>query len=260
MNGPEGPLPARRLPVFGVFAEALTLAGRHSGKLFLWSFPVVTVGLLGVGTVALIPSSPEVVFGVPLVFAVISVFFASAFSVRVHRMVLIPGELPQPLSLQVKDHDTWRYARGVLLVAAMGAPAAIAAGYALSRIPENSLPAPLEYILAVIVPYLSVQVVVAKRQLLYLTGISLGRSTAWLASSTMGRGFGARLVAVNLLSALYTLGVSLFAGWLVGTAFTDGPQGLLEFLTIVVGLPAQLGCFACLQAACYRRLSFDPVP
>jgi hypothetical protein len=193
-------------------------------------------------------------------FAMILVTFASAFSVRVHRMVLIPGEPLSSFSTQLKDRSTWRYAWGVLVVAAMGAVPAIAAGFTLSRIPESSLPPPLGSILAVVLPDLSAQVVVAKRQLLYLTGISLGRGNAWLASSTMGAGFGARLAAVNLLSASYTLGVSLFAGWLVGMAFTEGPQGLLEFLTIVVGLPAQLGCFACLQAVCYRRLSLHPVP
>jgi len=48
--------------------------------------------------------------------------------------------------------------------------------------------------------------------------------------------------------------VSVFAGWMVGNSSIDAPQGLLEFLTIVVGLPTQLGFFACLQAVCYGRL------
>jgi hypothetical protein len=260
VKGTEELLLARHLPVLGVFAEALALAAQNPGKLLFWTLPVVSVGLLGVGTVALVPYSPLAAFGVPLVFALIVATFASAFSIRVHRMVLNPGERPSPWSILLKERTTWRYVQGVLLVAAMGAVPALAVGFALSKIPEPGLPAPLGPILAVVLPYLSAQVVVAKRQLLYLTGISLSRSNAWVESTTMGAGFGGRLASVNLLSAVYTLGVSLFAGWLVGMVFTEGPQGLLEFLTIIVGLPAQLGCFACLQAACYRRLSLNPVP
>jgi len=260
VKGPEGPFLARNLPVFVVFAEALALAAQNPGKLLFWALPVVSAGLLGVGIVALTPYSPLLAFGVPFVFVLTMVAFASVFSIRVHRMVLVPGEQLPVLSTQLKERSTWRYFLGVLVIAAIGAVPAVGVGFALSRIPEPGLPVPLGAILNVILPYLAAQVVIAKRQLLYLTGISLGRGSAWTESTAMGEGFKLRLAFVNLLCALYTIGISLFAGWLVGMVFTTGPQGLLEFLTIVVGLPAQLGCFACLQAACYRRLSLNPVP
>jgi hypothetical protein len=199
-------------------------------------------------------------YGVPFAFTLLVAALASAFSIRVHRMILVPGEHHCFLSTQLKERNTWRYFLGTVMVAAMGAVPALAVGFALSKIPEPGIPAPLGTILAFVLPYLAAQLVIAKRQLLYLTGISLGRGNAWTESTTMGEGYGVRLACVNLLSAVYTIGISLFAGWLVGLVFTTGPQGLLEFLTIVVGLPAQLGCFACLQAACYRRLSQNPVP
>lgn len=235
------------------------MAALNPGKMLLWTLPVVSAGLLGVGIVAVTPYSPLLAFGVPFVFVLIMVAFASVFSIRVHRMVLVPSNQLSVLSTQLKERSTWRYFSGMLLVAGMGSVPALAVGFALSKVPEPGPPAPLGTVLAFVLPYLAAQVVIAKRQLLYLTGISLGRVNAWRESTTMGEGFAFRLAFVNLLSALYTLGISLFAGWLVGMAFTTGPQGLLEFLTIVVGLPAQLGCFACLQAVCYRRLSLNPV-
>lgn len=236
------------------------MAAFNPGKMLFWTLPVVSTGLLGVGTIALAPDTPLFGFGVPFVCALFVAALASAFSIRVHRMVLSPGGSQSSLSTQLKERNTWRYFLGTVMVAAMGAAPALAVGFALSKIPEPGIPAPLGTILAFVLPYLAAQLVIAKRQLLYLTGISLGRGNAWTESTTMGEGYGVRLACVNLLSAVYTIGISLFAGWLVGLVFTTGPQGLLEFLTIVVGLPAQLGCFACLQAACYRRLSQNPVP
>jgi hypothetical protein len=111
---------------------------------------------------------------------------------------------------------------------------------------------------ALILAWLAAQAATARLLFLYLPDLSLGGVGSWRASRIMARGCRGRLALLGLTSGVYTLGVSAFAGWMVGMAFT-GPQGLLEFLTIVVGLPAQMGCFACLQAACHRRLCPDPL-
>lgn len=260
MNGDPRNLPARRLPVAGVFAEAIALWAGNSGRLFVWTSPIVALGLAAVGARALLPLSAAAHVGVSAAYLVFLVVSASAFSVRVHRMILLPGEPLPPFLSYILARGTWRYAGGVLVVAAMAVVPAVAGGGVSSLVSEVGLPEPLGDILGTALPYFLVQAVVAKRQLLFLTDISLHPGGSWRTSTAMGRGYGVRLAALNMLSGVYTLGVTLFTGWLVGTVFTEGPQDLLEFLTIVMGLPAQLGCFACLQAACYGRLSPDTAP
>jgi len=123
---------------------------------------------------------------------------------------------------------------------------------------DAGLPGLLGPIAGFALPYLGLLALLSKRQLLYLTDISLNGHASWKDSTAMGRGFGWRLAGVNMVSGLFILGVSVFAGWMIGNSFVNAPQGLLEFLTIVVGLPAQLGFFACLQASCYGRLRLPP--
>ena len=253
----------RALPVFAVFTEALTLTARHSGRLLIWSAPMVGFGLLIVAAEALQLFSPEVLAFAPAVVGLSLLILACAYSVQVHRLILVPYEAV-PYFPRVFSRSTWRYVSGFLVLALLAAVPGGVAGFAAAWVSDAAELGPFGPVLIVLASYFVVQVVIAKRQLLYLTDISLHQGGfwrgSWAASSAMGQGFGWRLAGLNLLSGLYTLSVSLFAGWLVGLVFPEGPQGQLEFLTIVVGLPAQLGCFACLQAACYRRLSLNPVP
>jgi len=260
VNEGAGPEPARTLPVFGVFAEALVLSARNSARMFVWTLPVGVAGVLGVGAAVLLREVPFASLAALCAAAAYLVVLACAFSVRVHRMLLVPGERPVPFGGQFFTASTWRYVRGSLVVALMAViPMALGVA-AASFASDAGLGFPLNAILAATLPYLAAQAVIAPRQILYLTDLSLRSRGSWAASTAMARGFHWRLRGVNLLGAGFSLVVTLFAGWLVGMAFAEGPQWALEFLTLAMGLPAQLVCFTCLQAACYRRLSLDPVP
>ncbi|MFP5222275.1 MAG: hypothetical protein ACLGSA_08305 [Acidobacteriota bacterium] len=274
----------RTLPVFGVVAEALALAARHTGKLLLWVSPLALIGLAAVGVLAFSPESATLSVAVPLGFAVVLVLYWSVFSVRVHRLILLPdpdsthGSLPdtapgsdvnsKPVSGLESSPDSGpedqrardlpgsirRSVGGLLLLALMAVLPTVCGLYLGGLILDAGLPGILGPITAFAGPYLALLGLLGKRQLLYLTDLSLNGRASWKDSTAMGRGFGWRLAGVNMLSGLFILGISVFAGWMVGNSFTNAPQGLLEFLTIVVGLPAQLGFFACLQAVCYGRL------
>lgn len=274
----------RTLPVFGVVAEALTLAARHTGKLLLWVSPLALMGLAAVGLLAVGPESDALSLGVQAGFALVLVVYWSAFSVRVHRLILLPSpdqnadpvpvtnikpdEGPDSVPDQGPDSgpglgdersrdlsgSVRRSVGGLLLLALLAVLPTVCGLYLGGLIMDAGLPGLLGPIAGFSVPYLALLAILGKRQLLYLTDISLNGHASWKDSTAMGRGFGWRLAAVNMLSGLFIMGVSVFAGWMVGNAFVNAPQGLLEFLTIVVGLPTQLGFFACLQAACYGRL------
>jgi len=247
----------RSLPLWATFAEALSLTARHSVRFFAWTCPIAAAGLSAVGAVALLPDDRLVFLFAWGSFALFFFAASCAFFVRTHRMLLIPGEPLAPLLGNTLAMGMWRYARGLAVIAALAVPCALAGWLCASRVSLDGLPDSAQAMLWFVLTYLLVQAGVAKRQLLYLPAVSLRHGRCWRESTAMGRGFGARLVLLNLLSGGYTLGVSAFAGWMVALVIPDGPQGLLECLTVVVGLPAQMGCFACLQAACYRRLSLD---
>lgn len=256
----------RTLPPFGVVAEALTLAARHTGKLLLWASPLALIGLAAVGALALAPESALLAICVPVGFALVLVVYWAGFSVRVHRLILLPDPDPDPDSTltQARQRDLGGSVRrsiaGLLLLALLAVAPTVCGFIAGVSILQAGLPGLWGPIVAFVTPYLAVMALLGKRQLLYLTDISLNGHASWKTSSAMARGFGWRLAAINALSGLFILGISLFAGWMVGSAFADGPQGLLEFLTVVVGLPAQIGFFACLQAACYGRLRLPSGP
>lgn len=280
----------RALPVFGVVAEALTLAARHTGKLLLWVSPLALTGLAAVALLAFGPESAALSLAVQAGFALALVVFWSAFSVRVHRLILlsppgqnsgpgstsysrpddgpasVPDESPEPGSAPGPDSgmddersrdlsgSIRRSIGGLLLLALLAVLPTVCGLYLGGLIMDAGLPGLLGPIAGFALPYLGLLALLGKRQLLYLTDISLNGHASWKDATAMGRGFGWRLAGVNMVSGLFILGVSVFAGWMIGNSFVNAPQGLLEFLTIVVGLPAQLGFFACLQAACYQRL------
>lgn len=268
----------RALPVFGVVAEALTLAARHTGKLLLWVSPLAMTGLAAVALLAFGPESAALALAVQAGFAVVLVVFWSAFSVRVHRLILLsnpdpnsrpdagqnsvpeegsdPGfdSAPDDVHAQDLPGSIRRSIGGLLLLALLAVLPTVCGLYLGGLIMDAGLPGLLGPIAGFALPYLGLLALLGKRQLLYLTDISLNGHASWKDSTAMGRGFGWRLAGVNMVSGLFILGVSVFAGWMIGNSFVNAPQGLLEFLTIVVGLPAQLGFFACLQAACYGRL------
>lgn len=252
----------RALPVFGVVAEALTLAARHTGKLLLWVSPLALAGLAAVALLAFGPESAALALAVQAGFALALVVFWSAFSVRVHRLILLPPPGPTsgpdsgPDDVHAQDlpGSIRRSIGGLLLLALLAVLPTVCGLYLGGLIMDAGLPGLLGPIAGFALPYLGLLALLGKRQLLYLTDISLNGHASWKDSTAMGRGFGWRLAGVNMVSGLFILGVSVFAGWMIGNSFVNAPQGLLEFLTIVVGLPAQLGFFACLQAACYQRL------
>jgi len=264
----------RALPVFGVVAEALTLAARHTGKLLLWVSPLALTGLAAVGLLAIGPESAALSLAVQAGFALVLVVYWSAFSVRVHRLILLPtsglhsGPDSRPDDGPNSGPDEGlgdersrdlpgsvrRSIGGLVLLGLLAVLPTVCGLYLGGLIMDAGLPGLLGPIAAFAVPYLGLLALLGKRQLLYLTDISLNGHASWRDSTAMGRGFGLRLAGVNMVSGLFILGVSVFAGWMIGNSFVNAPQGLLEFLTIVVGLPTQLGFFACLQAACYQRL------
>lgn len=276
----------RTLPVFGVVAEALTLAARHTGKLLLWVSPLALTGFAAVALLAFGPESAALSLAVQAGFALVLVVYWSAFSVRVHRLILLPdsgltsgpNSAPDsrpddgPDSVPDESSDSGsdpglgdersrdlpgsvrRSIGGLLLLGLLAVLPTVCGLYLGGLIMDAGLPGLLGPIAGFALPYLGLLALLGKRQLLYLTDISLNGHASWKDSTAMGRGFGWRLASVNMLSGLFILGVSVFAGWMIGNSFVNAPQGLLEFLTIVVGLPAQLGFFACLQAACYGRL------
>lgn len=268
----------RALPVFGVVAEALTLAARHTGKLLLWVSPLALTGLAAVGLLAIGPESAALSLAVQAGFALVLVVYWSAFSVRVHRLILLPnpglhpapdskpddgpnsgpdeGLDPGPDDVHAQDlpGSVRRSIGGLVLLGLLAVLPTVCGLYLGGLIMDAGLPGLFGPIAAFTVPYLGLLALLGKRQLLYLTDISLNGHASWKDSTAMGRGFGWRLAGVNMVSGLFILGVSVFAGWMIGNSFVNAPQGLLEFLTIVVGLPTQLGFFACLQAACYGRL------
>lgn len=241
--------------MLGVFAEALTLAARHSARLLAWSGPLLAVGLLATAVQDAPIANPTAWALAQAVPGCALLALSASYSTRVHRMILLPGEpLPAPFQDAVAG-TTWRYLLGLTVVGLCSIPPVLAAGLLVRAASGLGLPPPFDAVLEVVLPFLAVQATLAKRQLLYLPGISLRGPDPWQAATAMGRGYAWRLAGVNLLFGLYSLMVTLFAGWLVGNLFPEGPLGQLEVLTLAVGLPAQLGCFACLQAACYRRLS-----
>ncbi|WP_027189625.1 hypothetical protein [Fundidesulfovibrio putealis] len=264
----------RTLPVFGVVAEALTLAARHTGKLLLWVSPLALTGLAAVGLLAIGPESAALSLAVQAGFALVLVVYWSAFSVRVHRLILLPTSGPNSAPGSRPDDgpnsgpgdglgdersrdlpgSVRRSVGGLLLLGLLAVLPTVCGLYLGGLIMDAGLPGLLGPIAAFTVPYFGLLALLGKRQLLYLTDISLNGHASWKDATAMGRGFGLRLAGVNMVSGLFILGVSVFSGWMIGNSFVNAPQGLLEFLTIVVGLPAQLGFFACLQAACYGRL------
>jgi len=243
------------LPVFGVFAVALALAARNSARLLIWSVPVGLTGLSAVGAAALLGGTPQAFLATMACAALgLGVLFC-AFSVRVHRMLLLPFEPVLSFSGQFSSPFTWRYFRGALAVALLAAvPAGFGAAVALAGASAGLGP-PLDFLLAALLPCLAAQAFMAPLQLIHLTGLSLRAGGSWRASMAIARGNVHRLCAVNLLCAGFFILVTLFAGWLVGMAFKDGPQGLLELFTLAVGFPAQMVLFTCLQAVCYGRLA-----
>lgn len=243
------------LPVFGVFADALALAARNSTRLLIWSAPVGLTGLAAVGAAALLGGAPPAFLSAMACAALGLGVLASAFSVRVHRMLLLPLEPLLSFSGQFSSPFTWRYFRGALALTLLAVvPAGLGAAGALAGAAAGLGP-PWDFLLAALLPCLTVQAFMAPLQLVHMTGLSLRAGGSWRASVALARGNLRRLCAVNLLCAGFCILVALFAGWLVGMAFEDGPQGLLELLTLAVGFPAQLVLFTCLQAACYGRLA-----
>lgn len=259
MSGGGPCLPPGRLAVLSTFAEALALSAKHSLRLFAWSAPVTVAGLAATAATALFPDIPAVYLGAPAAFLLYFAVAFCAFCVRVHRLILWPGEPASVLPVLTFPPGTWRYARGLAVAAAVGILPATAVWLALDALTPEGMPEAEWAALSLVLAFLAAQAAMARSLFLYLTGLSLRARGSWRASTAIARGCRGRLALLGLASGAYTLGVSVFAGWMVGMVFPNGPQGLLEFLTIVVGLPAQMGCFACLQAACYRRLSPDPL-
>jgi len=254
---------ARALPVLVVFAESLTLAGRHSRRFLPWSAPLGVCGMALVGLAFLLDGfSPMALPACEALFLILGVGLGCAFSASIHRLLLLPGEPSGNLPVGITSPVTWRYVRGYLAVALLAVIPATLGGFLAARAAGSGIPV-LDVFLPFLLPYFLSQAAIAAPQLLYLPDVSLHAGSAsggscWRQGAAMARGYRLALIEVNLLSGVFTLGVSIFAGWVIGMIFPSGPQGVLEFLTVTAGLPAQVGTFACLQAACYRRLTLRP--
>ncbi|GFK96010.1 hypothetical protein NNJEOMEG_03884 [Fundidesulfovibrio magnetotacticus] len=268
---PEGLESGRGLPAGRVLGEALALASGHCWTLLAWSASMPAVGLLLMGLGVLAGASGPWAVALTLFIWAIMGGLLARFWVRAHRLMLLPPDregLPAPegrvrsclwamVLLTLASVPAW--VAGQVLARAMGQALDLALDLAPGLAPARSGPvASLEAVVSLLLPFFAVQALMARRVLLYLPGVSLGRRAPWSLATAMGRGHGLALARLNLCAGGFTVGVSLFAGWLVGMAFPHGPQGLLELLTLLVGLPAQAVFVACLQAACYRRLTLDP--
>lgn len=252
---PEGVERSRALPVGRVLGETLTLSAEHCWSLLGMSASMPAAGLLLLGLGVLLGAEGAWAVALTLAIWLAMAVLLAGFSVKVHRLLLEPADR---WGRPPARGRTRRYLGAMGLLAVASLPAWALARMAVLALDQQGLPAPLGAILSLLLPFFAVQAVMARRVLLYLPGVSLGRRSPWAAATTMGRGAGRQLLCLNVCGGLYTVGVSLFAGWLVGAAFPRGPQDMLELMTLLVGLPAQAVFIVCLQAACYRRLTLDP--
>lgn len=250
----------RRLPVFGVFAEALALMARHSGRLLGWSVYPGAAGVAMAGA-AFVPLSFPAAIALGLILAASTFMASCAFSVRVHRLILLPLHPSRPFPALFLDGLTWRYAGettcvalAALFPAALGVAGAVLLGEALELSPGWL------FVLEALLPLAASQALLAGWQLIGLTSVSVRDALRVAAKPSPAEGFRWRLAGAALLNCGFAVGVSLFAGWLVGTAFPDQDLAPLELFTLAVGLPVQLAFFSCLQAACFRRLVPEASP
>ncbi len=252
-EGPAGPA----LPVLGVFVEALGLAARHSGRLFLWSLLPGCAGLAVAGA-AFLDLDPATFITVLGALAAIVFVSSCAFSVRVHRHILLPSPPGETLAALLFERRMWRYA-GESACAALLSMIPAAAGAAAAAVLAGALGLPpgWTFALEAVLPLAAAQACLAGWQLVRLTSIPVRDASPPGTGRGLASGHRLGLAGVALLNCGYAVGVSLFAGWLVGLAFpyAGGDESRLELFTLAVGLPAQFCFYACLQAACFRRLA-----